>query len=133
MIDPATVAIGAVASSAIGAGFNIYQIKKNEEMKKALKRQRAELYVVEGCGIAALLASFIDSVMWKRRFAQLREDSSSKLDQIEIEVNELAKRVQSLNISAIDAKLDMVVAATATPKIIPETTTKAETGKKDET
>lgn len=124
MIDVTVVAIGAAASSALGAGFNLYQVKKNEEMKKQLKKQRTELLLIESCGGLALIASFVDAHLWKKRLKQVQSLAGSRIDQLEVEVADLKRRIESLNISAIDAKLDMVVAAT-TSKIIPT----AETGK----
>lgn len=119
MIDPMTVAVGTVVTSAIGAGFNIYQVKKNEELKNSIKKQRIELLCIEGCGLAALLASFIDNRIWKKKLAQMQETSASRIYHLENEVADLTRRVEALNLSALNAKIDTVIAEVATPKIVP--------------
>lgn len=124
MIDPVSIAVISTAVASLEGGANIVQIRHAKKMAKEIKRQRIELGIFQAGLIAAIVASAIDSKLQKSRYEELKNnaeyriaDLHARLDAVEAKFE---ARLNSINLSALDAKLDMVVAATATPKIIPK-------------
>ena len=124
MIDPISIAVISTAVASLEGGANIVQIRNAKKMAKEIKRQRIELGIFQAGLIAAIVASVIDSKLQKNRYEDFKNnaeyriaDLHSRLDAVEAKFE---ARLNSINLSALDAKLDMVVAATATPKIIPK-------------
>lgn len=132
MIDPVTVAIGATALSAVEGGVSLLQVKKNNDLKRDLNRQRVELSILEIGSVIAVVASLIDAHITKKRYMAINGKIDDRVSRLAVAVDELEYRINSINLSALDAKLDMVVAATATPKIIPVPTTPDDDKKEEE-
>lgn len=120
MIDPISVAIAAVAAAAANGGISIAQYNKTAALCQMVKKQRTELFVVEGGLVLSIAASAIDSYLTKKSFKSMKEDLNTRIDILHGRVDDLDMRLNSINLGVLDAKLDMVVAATATPKIIPK-------------
>jgi hypothetical protein len=119
MIDPMTTAIIATTLGSVNAGTSILQIKKQNEIKKEYRRMRIELGCFEGGVIAAIIAGMTDSLIMRKMIKADKERYNSDLDGVLYRIDELDRRINNLNLDALDAKLDMVVAATANPIIIP--------------
>jgi hypothetical protein len=120
MIDPITGAILIITGASLDASAHIVHFKKTIKLAKVVKQQRIELALLEGGLVVAAGASFIDTILTKKKMRALETMTEQRLNLIADKVNELEMRVNSINLSALDAKLDMVVAATATPKIVPK-------------
>lgn len=119
MIDPISVAIVATTVGGINAGVSLLQVKKQNEIKKEYKRMRIELGCFEAGCIVAIVAGVIDSRVTKKTLDSLRNDDSLQYNDLMCRISALDQRINNLNLDALDAKLDMVVAATANPIIIP--------------
>lgn len=119
MIDPMTAAIVATTVGGINAGVSLLQVKKQNEIKKEYKRMRIELGCFEAGCIIAIVAGVIDSRVTKKTLDALRNDDSLQYNDLMCRISALDQRINNLNLDALDAKLDMVVAATANPIIIP--------------
>lgn len=119
MIDPISVAIVATTVGGINAGVSLLQVKKQNEIKKEYKRMRIELGCFEAGCIIAIVAGVIDSRVTKKTLDALRNDDSLQYNDLMCRISALDQRINNLNLDALDAKLDMVVAATANPIIIP--------------
>ena len=119
MIDPISVAIVATTVGGINAGVSLLQVKKQNEIKKEYKRMRIELGCFEAGCIIAIVAGVIDSRVTKKTLDSLRNDDSLQYNDLMCRISALDQRINNLNLDALDAKLDMVVAATANPIIIP--------------
>lgn len=127
MIDPISVAIASTSVAGLNGGISLLQTRKINEQKKTNKRQRIELFTVEAGLIASILTAVIDGIVVRKAIKDTRaknklstEELHNRINNLTAEVTDLSVRVNSLNMSALDAKLDMVVAATATPKIVPK-------------
>lgn len=119
MIDPISVAIVATTVGGANAGLSMLQVKKQNEIKKEYKRMRIELGCFEAGCIIAIVAGVIDSRVTKKTLDALRNDDSLQYNDLMCRISTLDQRINNLNLDALDAKLDMVVAATANPIIIP--------------
>lgn len=119
MIDPVSVAIVATTVGGVNAGVSLLQVKKQNEIKKEYKRMRIELGCFEAGCIIAIIAGVIDSRVTKKTIDSLRNDDSLQYNDLMCRISALDQRINNLNLDALDAKLDMVVAATANPIIIP--------------
>jgi hypothetical protein len=119
MIDPVSVAIVATTVGGVNAGVSLLQVKKQNEIKKEYKRMRIELGCFEAGCIIAIVAGVIDSRVTKKTLDALRNDDSLQYNDLMCRISALDQRINNLNLDALDAKLDMVVAATANPIIIP--------------
>jgi hypothetical protein len=119
MIDPVSVAILATTVGGINAGVSLLQVKKQNEIKKEYKRMRIELGCFEAGCIIAIVSGVIDSRVTKKTLDALRNDDSLQYNDLMCRISALDQRINNLNLDALDAKLDMVVAATANPIIIP--------------
>lgn len=119
MIDPISVAIVATTVGGVNAGLSMLQVKKQNEIKKEYKRMRIELGCFEAGCIIAIVAGVIDSRVTKKTLDALRNDDSLQYNDLMCRISALDQRINNLNLDALDAKLDMVVAATANPIIIP--------------
>ena len=119
-------AVIAVVANALSFGFSLLQARKLDKVSSDLKRQRIEVYTIEGCCVAAILSTFIESRLSKKKLQCVYDNNMQRIDMLEVELNDVITQVRSLNISALDAKLDMIVSATATPKIIPDTDVKSD-------
>lgn len=119
MIDPMTAAIVATTVGGANAGLSMLQVKKQNEIKKEYKRMRIELGCFEAGCIIAIVAGVIDSRVTKKTLDALRNDDSLQYNDLMCRISALDQRINNLNLDALDAKLDMVVAATANPIIIP--------------
>lgn len=120
MIDPVTGTIIVIAGTSLDASTHVVHFKKTIKLAKVVKQQRIELALLEAGLVVAAGASFIDTILTKKKMRALETMTEQRLNLIADKVNELEMRVNSINLSALDAKLDMVVAATATPKIVPK-------------
>lgn len=127
MVDPITVAITSTTIASIEGGVSLLQLKKTKQLEKEIKRQRFEIAVTMGGLIAAIVASAIDSRLIKQKCELMKNDTEYKismlhdrLDAIEQRIAASEMRLNSINLDALNAKLDMVVAATATPLVIPK-------------
>jgi hypothetical protein len=80
---------------------------------------RIELGCFEAGCIIAIVAGVIDSRVTKKTLDALRNDDSLQYNDLMCRISALDQRINNLNLDALDAKLDMVVAATANPIIIP--------------
>lgn len=119
MIDPMSAAIIATTVGSVNAGISILQVKKQNEIKKEHKRMRIELASFEAGCIIAIVAGCIDSRVTKKTIDVLRKDDCDRYNDLMCRIDALDRRINNLNLDALDAKLDMVVAATANPIIIP--------------
>ena len=120
-IDPIAVAIGATTVAAGSTATMVYQTHRINQIKSQQKRERIELFALEGGLISLAIGTAIDAYLSRKKYKDLLNVDNARYADLACAVTDLENRVNSLNISAIDAKLDMVVAATATPKIVPET------------
>lgn len=116
MIDSTTVAIGTIASTAMGAGFNLWQAKKNAEFEKALKRQRTELLILEGVSVLSVITTFVETQIWKKKYLVKQASIDSKIDALEISTHALNDRLNGLNIENVvigvnktNSKLDSLI------------------------
>lgn len=127
MIDPATVAIGWAATSAIGAGVNIYQLKKNAEYEKQLQRQRKELLIVEAVSAISVITTFVENQIWKKKYMRETNIMNSRIQMIEQANIEINNRLNHLNLEAVaegvsnqNSKLDILINTMATSSTTPE-------------
>lgn len=134
MIDPATVAIGWAATSAIGAGVNIYQMKKNAEYEKQLQRQRKELLIVEAVSAISVITTFVENQIWKKKYMRETNIMNSRIQMIEQANIEINNRLNHLNLEAVaegvsnqNSKLDILINTMATQ---PSSTTPEDDNKK---
>lgn len=127
MIDVTAVAIGTVASTAMGAGFNLWQVKKDAEFEKALKRQRTELLILEGVSVLSVVTTFVETQIWKKKYLIKQSSIDSKIDALEMSTQTLNDRLNRLNIenvvdgvnttnSKIDTLIDTMTTTTSTEK-----------------
>lgn len=121
MIDPATVAVGWAATSAIGAGVNLYQMKKNNEYQKQLQRQRKELLIVEAVSAISVITTFVENQIWKKKYMRETNIMNSRIQMIEQANIEINNRLNHLNLEAVaegvsnqNSKLDILINTMAT-------------------
>jgi cell division protein FtsB len=126
MIDPISVAIAATSVAGLNGGISMIQTRKINEQKKVNKRQRIELFTVEAGLVASILTAVIDGIVVRKAIKDTRaknklstEELHNRINNLTAEVTDLSVRVNSLNMSALDAKMDEVLAATA-PKNVPK-------------
>ena len=126
MIDPISVAIAATSVAGLNGGISMIQTRKINEQKKTNKRQRIELFTVEAGLVASILTAVIDGIVVRKAIKDTRaknklstEELHNRINNLTAEVTDLSVRVNSLNMSALDAKMDEVLAATA-PKNVPK-------------
>lgn len=134
MIDPATVAVGWAATSAIGAGVNLYQMKKNNEYQKQLQRQRKELLIVEAVSAISVITTFVENQIWKKKYMRETNIMNSRIQMIEQANIEINNRLNHLNLEAVaegvsnqNSKLDILINTMATQ---PSSTTPEDDNKK---
>lgn len=134
MIDPATVAVGWAATSAIGAGVNLYQMKKNNEYQKQLQRQRKELLIVEAVSAISVITTFVENQIWKKKYMRETNIMNSRIQMIEQANIEINNRLNHLNLEAVaegvsnqNSKLDILINTMATQ---PSSTTSEDDNKK---
>lgn len=122
MIDPISVAIASTSVAGLNGGISLLQTRKINEQKKTNKRQRIELFTVEAGLVASILTAVIDGIVVRKAIKDTRaknklstEELHNRINNLTAEVTDLSVRVNSLNMSALDAKMDEVLAST-TPK-----------------
>lgn len=127
MIDPATIAVGWAATSAIGAGVNLYQLKKNAEYEKQLQRQRKELLIVEAVSAISVITTFVENQIWKKKYMRETNIMNSRIQMIEQANIEINNRLNHLNLEAVaegvsnqNSKLDILINTMATSSTTPE-------------
>lgn len=127
MIDPATVAVGWAATSAIGAGVNLYQMKKNAEYEKQLQRQRKELLIVEAVSAISVITTFVENQIWKKKYIRETNIMNSRIQMIEQANIEINNRLNHLNLEAVaegvsnqNSKLDILINTMATSSTTTE-------------
>lgn len=121
MINVTALAIGTVASTAMGAGFNLWQVKKNAEIEKALKRQRTELLILEGVSVLSVVTTFVETQIWKKKYLVKQNSIDSKIEALEISTQALNDRINSMNIENVvigvnttNSKIDSLIDTIAT-------------------
>lgn len=127
MIDPATVAVGWAATSAIGTGVNLYQMKKNAEYEKQLQRQRKELLIVEAVSAISVITTFVENQIWKKKYIREKNIMNSRIQMIEQANIEINNRLNHLNLEAVaegvsnqNSKLDILINTMATSSTTTE-------------
>ena len=119
MIDPITATIVAGSIGAVNAGSTLLSLKRQKRLEEELKRQRIELTCFE-IGLLTLATASIIDILTIRKLIKTHEMYRQQdMANTTWRINELDRRINNLNLDALDAKLDIVVAATANPRIIP--------------
>lgn len=135
MIDPISVAVASTTVAGLNGGISLLQTKKINEQKKANKRQRIELFTVEAGLVASILTAVIDGIVVRKAIKDTRaknklstEELHNRINNLTAEVTDLSVRVNSLNMSALDAKMDEVLAATTPKNVHKKDDTEEEVG-----
>lgn len=95
MVDPINAAIGATAASAVSAGAAIYNSARVSSLKKDIKRQRTEMYVLEGASLLALIATGIEHIVWKKQYNSRLLHIEMKIENFESVVSDIREKVNN--------------------------------------
>lgn len=95
MVDPINVAIGATAASAVSAGAAIYNSARVSSLKKDIKRQRTEMYVLEGASLLALIATGVEHIVWKKQYNSRLLHIEMKIENFESVVSDIREKVNN--------------------------------------
>lgn len=95
MVDPINAAIGATAASAVSAGAAIYNSARVSSLKKDIKRQRTEMYILEGASLLALIATGIEHIVWKKQYNSRLLHIEMKIENFESVVSDIREKVNN--------------------------------------
>lgn len=95
MVDPINAAIGATAASAVSAGAAIYNSARVSSLKKDIKRQRTEMYILEGASLLALIATGIEHIVWKKQYNSRLLHIEMKIDTFESVISNIREKVNN--------------------------------------
>jgi len=121
MIDVTIVGIYTLATSALGASAHMMTYRKISAIQKALKMQRIELTSLEVLTLLGTGVSALESYIWKREYKRAKQLTDETTAALMYRVNELTDRINKLNLSTIDSKLDKVIESTANKQSDKET------------
>lgn len=113
MIDPITIAIGAASATALSGGAAIANAAKSSKMEKELKKQRMEMYVLEGAVAVASTATWLESAIWRRRATTRHRMMEREIASAEERFNALNARLNAIeglksSIDSQNSKLDEI-------------------------
>ena len=95
MVDPINAAIGATAASAVSAGAAIYNSARVSSLKKDIKRQRTEMYILEGASLLALIATGIEHIVWKKQYNSRLLHIEMKIENFESVISDIREKVNN--------------------------------------